>query len=215
MWKYSVESLHSACGNTHIVTVIYVVTFLILTHWHPNSMLPYIPQEILDKIIGCAADGYSPYDVELDDWRKFSSCASFVSHTFHQIVLPYKFRSLTFEFHNKDSIRDLIFRSTDCTTLIPIPKFCEAIHAKDLHALSLAPLVEELSLLYWRGNLKDCFHNYIMPKPFQKIINSVLSFRNLTKLKRKMCYLPRHRRTTWKTCTTPVVAHMALPRRRI
>jgi hypothetical protein len=41
-------------------------------------IMPYIPQEILDMIIGYAtADAY------------FSNCASFVSPTFHQIIFPY------------------------------------------------------------------------------------------------------------------------------
>ena len=32
---------------------------------------------------------------------------------------------------------------------IPIPKFCEAINAEDAHALSLAPLVQNLNLYKW------------------------------------------------------------------
>ena len=68
----------------------------------------------------------------------FSSCASFVSHTFHQIVLPYKFRSLTFR-HTDKSL---------ATAVIPIPKFCEAINAEDARPLSLAGLVQELDLLH-------------------------------------------------------------------
>ena len=61
-----------------------------------------------------------------------------VSPTFHRIVLPYKFRSLTFKFMNG--------------TAPIIPKFFKAINAGDAHALSLAPLVQEPSLLC-RGGL--------------------------------------------------------------
>ena len=93
--------------------------------------MPYIPQEILDIIIG--------YGVDASDGPKFSNCASFVSHTFHQVVLPYKFRSLTFRNTNKSP-----------SDVILIPKFCEAINAGDAHALSLAGLVQELDLLQWK-----------------------------------------------------------------
>jgi hypothetical protein len=141
--------------------------------------MAYIPEEILDKIIGCAAEGQAGQVSYVDEVvrPKFPSYAS-VSHTFHQIVLPYKFRSLTFEF---DSIT--YFRSS--TTLNPIPKFCEAIIAGDPHALSLAPLVQELSLHYWRGKKGLC--NDIMLEPLEKIINGAISFRNLTNLTMQRC----------------------------
>ena len=70
----------------------------------------YIPQEILDKIIAYAAADSSPSRYSED----FSSSASFVSHTFHKIVLPYKFRSLKFEFHERESYS---------FWHVPIPKF--------------------------------------------------------------------------------------------
>ena len=91
----------------------------------------------------------------------FSSCASFVSHTFHQIVLPYKFRSLTFR-HNQSF----------ATAVIPIPKFREAINAGDAHALSLVGLVQELDLhgINYSNN------------GLEKVLYGAISFRNLTKL---------------------------------
>jgi hypothetical protein len=136
--------------------------------------MPYIPHEILDKIIACAIDD-GPY--------YFSNSASFISltsHTFHRIVLPYKFRSVTFRNRNREDIYD--------DTVIPIPEFCEAINAGDAYALSLAPLVQELSLLLWSG--KDGIGNDLITKPFEKIINGVLSFRNLTKLSMQKYVLP-------------------------
>jgi hypothetical protein len=148
-------------------------SILTRTHFKLN-MSVYIPQEILDKIIGyAAADTSYGYLVT----RKFCSRISFVSRTFHQIVLPYKFRSLAFEFHNREGF--------NFTTLIPIPKFCEAINAGDAHALSLAPLVRELHLLYWSG--KDGFFNDLVAVQFEKILNVVISFSNLTKLSMKKC----------------------------
>ena len=131
----------------------------------------YIPQEILDKIIGCATADEPKFG------RNFSSCASLVSHTFHQIVLPYKFRSLTFEFHNFTP-----FFGT--TVVVPMPKFCEAIKAGDAHALSLVPLVQELSLI---SSYSDTYDNHFLPGPFEKIINGVVSFGNLTKLNLFRC----------------------------
>ena len=127
----------------------------------------YIPQEILDNIIRCATD---------DDERNFSNCASLVSHTFHQIALPYKFRSLTFQLHDKENLY---------STVIPLPKFCDAINDGDARALSLAPLVQELSLLEWRG--KEGFDDIFIEKPFEKMINAVFSFRNLTILHMHRC----------------------------
>jgi hypothetical protein len=120
--------------------------------------VPYIPQEILDKIIGYAT---------ADD-PHFSNCASFVSHNFHQITLPYKFRSVIFRRYRDGRYPD--------GGKVSFP-FCEAIHAGDAHALSLAPLVRELSLL---GIL-------LIPDPFKIIINGVISFRNLTKLRMESC----------------------------
>ena len=107
----------------------------------------------------------------------FSNCASLVSPTFHQIALPYKFRSLTFS----NRIKVKRYGGTD---VIPIPKFCESINAGDAHALSLAPLVQELGLLMWIDyiELED-----LIQESFEKIINSVLSFRNLTKLNMERC----------------------------
>ena len=119
--------------------------------------MPYIPQEILDIIIGYATTAEGP---------SFSNCASLVSHTFHQITLPYKFRSLTFR--NPDPF---------CGSII-VPKFLKAINAGDAHALSLAPLVQELVLFDWSGYA--C--GWEAQEQFEKIINSVLSFRNLTKV---------------------------------
>jgi hypothetical protein len=123
----------------------------------------YIPEEILDKIIGC-----DTADVPGDPGRHFLCSASFVSRTFRQIALPYKFRSLTFQ----DRILKFDFNTV---FPIPIPKFCEAINTRDAHALSLAPLVQELSLLYWTR------------ESFEKIIDSVLSFQGLTKLTMSNC----------------------------
>ena len=134
----------------------------------------YIPQEILDKIIAYAtADAYAD---EPDLGRKFSSCASFVSHNFHQIILPYKFRSLTFLLHNSGYNR----KETFIRTAIPpnqIPKFSQAINAGDAHALSLAPLVQELSL----------YGNYLLPESLEIIVNGITSFRNLTYLRMEQC----------------------------
>ena len=124
--------------------------------------MPFIPQEILDIIIGYAAA----------DGRHFS-CA-FVSHIFHQVVLPYKFKSLTFWNRSRAN-----YYRTDG---IPIPKFCEAINAEDEHALSLAPLVRELSLLTWSSG-----YRWDLKEPLEKIINSALSFRNLTKFSMDRC----------------------------
>ena len=128
-----------------------------------------IPQEILDIIIG-----YATTSSTADQTRYFSS-VSLVSHIFHQIVLPYKFRSLTLTFRinlNNNYRLDII------------PKFCEAINVGDAHALSLAPLVQELDLLRWRfSKLENRFER------FEKIINGVLSFRNLTKLSMEGCYI--------------------------
>jgi hypothetical protein len=138
--------------------------------------MPYIPQEILEIIIGYAtasADG--PY---------FSNCASFISHTFHQIVLPYKFRSLTFKLPVHRYSRSP-YRSAD---VIPIPNFCQAINAGDAHALSLAPLVQELSFLMTSGRGDD-FSKNLISKQFKKIINSLFSFRNLTKLGLEKCVI--------------------------
>ena len=124
----------------------------------------YIPEEILDYIILCAT--------ERNVGRNFNSAslisnASLTSHTFHQIFLPYKFRSLNFQMRQD--------------TVIPIPKFCEAINTGDPHALFLAPLVKELSLRRWFSG-----GSHILA--FKKTINSVLSFRNLTKLNIEKCY---------------------------
>ena len=70
----------------------------------------------------------------------------------------------------------------------PISKFCEAVNARDAHALSLALLVRELSLLNWSKNI---FSYNLIPESFEKIINSVPSFRNPIKLTMKsMWYLP-------------------------
>ena len=134
----------------------------------------YIPEEILDYIIHCAA--------ERDVGRNFNSASlishtSLTSHAFHQILLPYKFRSLTFQ-----------MRHDRQTTVIPISKFCEAINAEDPHALSLAPLVQELSLLRWWW-----FSGGSHIPAFKKTVNSVLSLRNLTKLNIEKCF------------TTPVI----------
>ena len=117
-----------------------------------------IPQEILHIIIGYAT---------ADQPRYFSSI-SLVSHIFHQIVLPYKFRSLTISFNIHQSIA------------VIYPKFCEALNAEDAHALSLAPLVRELHLLHWLDS------KYLV-ELFEKIIIGVLSFRNLTKLSMVGC----------------------------
>ena len=115
--------------------------------------LTSIPQEILDIILGYAAADQPCY---------FSS-VPLVSHNFHQIVLPYKFRSLTFKARINNHHR------------VIIPKFCEAINAGDAHALSLAPLVQELHLLHWH------YSKYLI-ELFEKITIGALSFRNLTKL---------------------------------
>ena len=150
---------------------------LILTHMN----MPYIPQEILDKIIGFAtADDFNDeLDVrQISRIPSFPSCISFVSHTFHQIVLPHKFKPLTFEFHNRHSIGIPLFNRIIYTTHIPIPKFSEAINTGDAHwhALSLTPLVRELSLVYWSG--KNGFGSCFMLEPFGKILNGVFSFQN-------------------------------------
>ena len=98
----------------------------ILSHYDLHLNMPYIPQEILDIIIG-----YAMY------YPNLFNRASFVSQTFRQIILPYKFRSLTFW----NGIRENLYHFPSRTTVIPIPKFCEAINAGDAHALSLTPLV--------------------------------------------------------------------------
>ena len=148
--------------------------------------MPHIPQEILNIIIGYA----TAY------WPDFSSYA--ISHTFHQIVLPYKFRSLTFG--RKANIRGAIFS---------IPEFFKAINAGDTHALSLASLVQELTFVNWSGFGYD----YLIKDMFEEVMNS---FRNLTKLSMETCV--HHPGTTWQTCETcetPVitVAHIPLERR--
>ena len=121
--------------------------------------MPHIPPEILEIIIGYYAA-----------WRHFS-CA-FVSHTFHQIALRYKFKSL-------------IFSGWSWRRFNRVPNFCEAINAGDAHALSLAPLVQELSIIRWsRCGYHDS--NGLIQK-FEKIIISVLSFQNLTKLSMENC----------------------------
>ena len=127
----------------------------------------YISQEILDKIISCATDS--------DPGRHFLCRASLVSHTFRQIVLPYKFKSLTFR-------NRTIGGHYDSTTLISITNFCEAINTGDAYALSLAPLVQELSLICWNGG--DAIG---IPELFEKVINNVFYFRNLTKLEMQKC----------------------------
>ena len=146
----------------------------ILTHLN-------IPEEILDKILGCAtadasADGSSK--------RAFVT----VSRTFHRIVLPYK-RRLKF-----------------IKVIAPaIPMFFEAINAGDAHALSLAPLVQELSLLYWKEDI------FLMP--FEKIMSCVLSFRNLTKVTMPMgAFSPAIMKQLelGKLVQLQLVAHMAL-----
>ena len=129
---------------------------------------PDIPQEIIEKIIGCATA----------DEPNFSSTASLVSPIFHQIVLPNKFRSLTFW----NRIREGVFVGRD---IVPIPYFCKAINAGDAHALSLVPFVQELNLLEWCD--EDGYDNDLILEPFEKIINSVLSFRNLRKMQMKGC----------------------------
>ena len=91
----------------------------VLLIWMPY----YIPQEILDIIIGYAS--------ATSDGPCFSNYA--VSHTF---VLPYKFRSLSFKgwaMYTND--RDTI-NIVNGAMVIPIPKFFEAINAGDGHALS-------------------------------------------------------------------------------
>ena len=122
--------------------------------------MPYIPEEIVDKIISFAtADS---------DRRIFTTHAS-VSHTFHQIALPYRFRSLYID-------------ATSSCTGTAIPKFCEAISAGDTHALSLAPLVQQLTLFMWSAS--GPAGTDVL---FEKTINGVLSFRNLTKLNMRRC----------------------------
>ena len=132
----------------------------------------HIPQEILDKIIAYAVADTSPSRY----FEDFSSRAPFVSDTFHKIVLPYKFRSLKFEFYERESYS---------FWHVPIPKFLDAINAGDAHALSLAPLVQELNLIFWSGN--DGYRNRIVTGPFGKILNAVLSLSNLTKLTMAKC----------------------------
>ena len=126
--------------------------------------MPYIPEEILDLILSCGT---------ADSWN-FANCTSFVSHTFHQIVLPHKFRSLTFAIPKLGEYG------------LPIPKFCEAIIAGDPLALSLAPLVQELTLVWRSGGICGTFPP--LTDQFEKTINSVLSFRNLIKLNMRSCF---------------------------
>ena len=145
----------------------------ILTRTHLN-MPVYIPQEILDIIIAYAAADSSPSRY----FKNFSSRAPFVSHSFHKIILPYNFRSLEFRFHESESYK---------LTLAPIPKLLEAINAGDAHAFSLAPLVQELSLLLW--SVKGGY-NHIVTGPFGNFLNAVLSFSNLTKLTMQKCVTP-------------------------
>ena len=134
----------------------------------------HIPQEILDKIIAYAVADSSPSRY----FEDFSSRAPFVSDTFHKIVLPYKFRSLKFEFYERESYS---------FWHVPIPKFLDAINAGDAHALTLAPLVQELSLLLW--SVKGGY-NHIVTGPFGKFLNGVLSFSKLTKLTMQNCVTP-------------------------
>ena len=126
--------------------------------------MPHIPEEIFDKILSCGiAD------------RDFANCTSFVSRTFHQIVLPHKFRSLSFVISRESTF--------------PIPKFCEAINAGDPFALSLAPLVQELSLVTGMGRRNVCRYKLnSLTHQFKRTINGVLSFRNLKKLIMKHCF---------------------------
>ena len=140
-------------------------------------LLPYyIPQDILEIIIGYAtADG--PYDF---------STLSLVSHTFRQIVLPYKLRSLTFRHSN--TTFTCSFTGAPIFRLFTVPNFCEVLNAGDAHALSLAPLVQELNLLQWSSG-RCHIMKYPMQKPFQEIVNSVISFRNLTKLSMENCVI--------------------------
>ena len=158
----------------------------------------------LDKIIHCAESAD-------DDEREFFDCATLVSHTFHQIVLPYKFRSLTFRF--PDRLRNnLNWRSH--TIPIPVPNFCEAIHAGDAHALHLVPLVQELTLLQWSG--KGGSLQFSQARTIRKNHKQRLLFPKPHKTENEnLRYLPRHHGTIWQTCTTPVVAHVLLPRQAI
>ena len=136
----------------------------------------HIPPEILDKIIGYATSTTDEPHVG----REFSNRASFVSHNFHQIILPYKFRSLIFRVHHNSGYYS--GRNGKKHTAIPpnlIPKFCKAINAGDAHALSLALLVKELIL----------FGNYQISESLEIIINGVvISFRNLTYLRMEQCF---------------------------
>ena len=132
--------------------------------------MPYIPQEILNKIIGCAVadDIYRP-------------CAglrvSLVSHTFHQIVLPYNFRSLHFRIHN----------TGENPPGITIPEFCKAVNAGDAHALSLAPLVQELEFQVVNSVHHRCSEKHSVVPSLKEILIGVLSFRNLAKLSMRKC----------------------------
>jgi len=67
----------------------------------------------------------------------------------------------------------------------------EAINAGDAHALSLAPLVQELNLFRWRHSDRRSYHWEPMGlvEPFEKIINSASAFRNLTKLRMEECVI--------------------------
>ena len=67
--------------------------------------------------------------------------------------------------------------------VIPIPKFFEAINARDAHALSLVSLVQELNCKKWKaiGFLRDTF---------EKIFSSLgVTFQNLTKLSMERCFI--------------------------
>ena len=123
------------------------------------------------------------YATEQDVGWNFSNSASLVSHTFHQIVLPYKFRSLIFQ------LPDRVLSCGRNFILIKIPKFWGAVTARDPHALSLAPLVQELSLLQWSIDVDFCQCKDRIPELFEEIVNSLFAFRNLTTLNMHECVI--------------------------
>ena len=90
---------------------------------------------------------------------------------------------LSFRFFSSSRCRCL---NGNCLVVPRVPKIFEVINAGDTHALSLALLVQEVKLLYWRG--KNGCHNEIVTGPFEKInLKGVFSFRNLKKLTMDIC----------------------------
>lgn len=124
-----------------------------------------LPVEILDAIFGCVDDEDSP--------QVFSS-VSLVSRTFHQIILPHKFKSLILtQCHRKSR--------PDCQ-----PKLIRALIAKDEHAVSVVPLVQTCRLYQWGEYRTACASTHLT---CHNLISLLLSFSNLVTLVLEECQL--------------------------